>query len=60
MEEKKKLICPLCGSKEFNQERGKLDSHWGMTALKVDMLICKQCNHVILFGTGKTFFGNFD
>lgn len=54
------LACPLCGGTAFDQQRGKLDSHWGFTALKVHMRICQQCGYVMQFYGGRTFFGNFD
>ena len=54
------LRCPLCSHDEFEKQRGKLDSHWGVTALKVDLRICKRCGYVLQFYTGRTFFGNFD
>jgi uncharacterized protein len=51
--------CPLCSGSEFQHERGKIDSQWGMTAHKVDMLVCRTCGHVLLFYEGNTIF-DFD
>lgn len=60
MENKEKLICPLCKGKEFKQEQGKIDSHWGFSAHKVGMMICNKCSHIMLFSKGNTFWGDFD
>ncbi len=54
------LRCPLCGHDGFEKQRGKLDSHWGFTALKVNLMICERCGYVMQFYQGRTFFGNFD
>lgn len=51
--------CPLCGHEEFQREKGKIDSEWGMTAHKVDMLVCLRCGNVLLFYEGNTIF-DFD
>lgn len=51
--------CPLCGHEEFQREKGKIDSAWGMTAHKVDMLVCLRCGNVLLFYEGNTIF-DFD
>jgi hypothetical protein len=51
--------CPLCGGRSFRQERGKLDSEWGITAHRVFMLVCETCSHVLLFYEGNTIF-DFD
>lgn len=51
--------CPLCGNAEFQREKGKIDSEWGMTAHKVDMLVCTRCGNVLLFYEGNTIF-DFD
>jgi uncharacterized protein len=51
--------CPLCGGQTFRQERGKLDSEWGITAHRVLMLVCDTCGHVLLFYEGNTIF-DFD
>ena len=51
--------CPICGHEEFQREKGKLDSAWGITAHKVDMLVCLRCGYVLLFYEGNTIF-DFD
>ena len=51
--------CPLCGHEEFQHEKGKIDSAWGMTTHKVDMLVCLRCANVLLFYEGNTIF-DFD
>lgn len=51
--------CPLCGGRSFRQERGKLDSEWGITAHRVLMLVCETCSHVLPFYEGNTIF-DFD
>ncbi|HET7677100.1 MAG TPA: hypothetical protein VFK38_04545 [Candidatus Limnocylindrales bacterium] len=51
--------CPLCGGESFRQERGKLDSEWGVTAHRVLMLVCERCGNVLLFYEGNTIF-DFD
>ena len=51
--------CPLCGSQTFQQEEGKLDSKWGMTAHRVTLLICERCRYVLTFYDNNTIF-DFD
>ena len=51
--------CPLCGHREFQQEEGKLDSKWGMTAHRVTLLICERCRFVLTFYDGNSIF-DFD
>ena len=51
--------CPLCAGEIFRFEKGKIDSEWGMTAHKVDMLICQGCGNILLFFEGNTIF-DFD
>jgi RNA polymerase subunit RPABC4/transcription elongation factor Spt4 len=52
-------ICPICGNTTFRQERGKIDSEWGMTAHKVTLLVCERCSYVLAFYDGNTIF-DFD
>jgi hypothetical protein len=52
-------MCPICGNNTFQQERGKLDSAWGLTAHRVTMLICERCQFVLQFYDGNTIF-DFD
>jgi uncharacterized protein len=51
--------CPMCQGSVFRQERGKIDSEWGVTAHRVDIRICERCGHVLLFSEGRTLF-DFD
>ena len=53
------LKCPLCGSNNFKKEVGKMDSKWGVTAHKVTLMICKQCQYIMQFSKGRTIF-DFD
>jgi hypothetical protein len=55
-----RLACPLCGCAEFRQESGSLDSDFGMTAHRVDIMICQSCSYVMLFGKGRSFWWNVD
>jgi hypothetical protein len=52
-------MCPICGHGTFDQERGKIDSQWGMTAHRVTLLICQKCSYVLTFYDGNTIF-DFD
>lgn len=51
--------CPICTFDVFRREKGKVDSEWGVTAHRVDMLICERCGYVLLFSEGRTIF-DFD
>ena len=51
--------CPICGHEKFGFEKGKIDSEWGVTAHRVDILICERCGNVLLFYEGRTIF-DFD
>ncbi len=51
--------CPICQHTEFQHERGKIDSQWGVTAHRVDILVCRSCGYVLLFYEGNTIF-DFD
>jgi len=53
------FACQLCGNDTFDIEIGKVDSKWGVTALKVDLLICTQCKYTHLFFKGRTIW-DFD
>ena len=55
-----KLTCPLCGCAEFQQESGSLDSDYGMTAHRMDIMICVSCAYVMLFSKGRSFWWNSD
>ena len=52
-------MCPLCGNATFRREEGKFDSAWGLTAHRVEMLICERCSYVLTFYEGNTIF-DFD
>jgi len=52
-------VCPMCGNGNFRQERGKVDSEWGITAHRVLLLICERCSYVLAFYEGNTIF-DFD
>jgi hypothetical protein len=52
-------MCPLCGNGTFRREEGKFDSAWGITAHRVEMLICLRCSYVLAFYEGNTIF-DFD
>ncbi len=52
-------MCPICGNNTFRQERGKIDSEWGLTAHKVTLLVCERCSFVLPFYDGNTIF-DFD
>ncbi len=49
----------MCGNQTFTQERGKIDSEWGVTAHRVTLLICDRCAFVLQFYDGRTIF-DFD
>ena len=57
--ERRQARCPMCGNETFQQERGKIDSAWGMTAHRVVILICDRCAYVLQFYEGNTIF-DFD
>jgi hypothetical protein len=51
--------CPICDHRQYIRHKGKLDSEWGITAHRVDMLVCENCGYVLLFYEGNTIF-DFD
>ena len=51
--------CPMCAGQGFRREAGKLDSEWGLTAHRVEMLVCLTCGYLLLFYQGNTIF-DFD
>ena len=53
------LKCPLCGSTQFDQEQGRMDSRWGMTSHKLVLKICQKCGLVLQFSAGRGLF-DFD
>jgi hypothetical protein len=50
---KRALRCLICGGTEFDTERGRLDSRWGITTHKVIMRICRRCGLVLQFSAGR-------
>ena len=50
---------PNLRSRGVRREKGKIDSEWGVTAHKVDMLVCRRCGNILLFYEGNTIF-DFD
>jgi hypothetical protein len=52
-------VCPICRGEDFTREKGKIDSQWGMTAHRVNILVCSRCGHILLFYEGNTIF-DFD
>ncbi len=52
--------CPMCDCEDFQRESGSLDSDFGLTAHRVDILICQTCSYVLLFGKGRSFWWNTD
>ena len=57
--ERRRPACPMCSNMTFRQERGKIDSEWGITAHRVLLLICERCSYVLSFYEGNTIF-DFD
>ena len=53
------LQCSLCGGQDFAQDKGRLDSKWGVTSFKVIIQTCKACGHIELFNQGRSIF-DFD
>jgi hypothetical protein len=53
------LKCPLCGGLEFDEEKGRLDSRWGVTSHKLVLRICTNCGLVLQFFAGRGIF-DFD
>jgi uncharacterized protein len=56
---KRHLECPLCKGTEFDRERGRMDSRWGMTSHKLVLMICRRCGLVLQFSAGRGIF-DFD
>ncbi len=57
--ENRQLTCPLCGGKDFEKQEGKIDSKWGVTAHKVTLMICRNCQFIMSFSKGRTIW-DFD
>ena len=52
-------VCPLCGGTEFETQRGRMDSRWGITSHKLVLKICQRCRLVLQFSAGRGIF-DFD
>jgi uncharacterized protein YbaR (Trm112 family) len=50
------LACPVCGGRDFDEQLGREDSQWGMTTMRMRMLICKRCSYVLQFALGRSVF----
>jgi uncharacterized protein len=50
------LACPVCGGHDFDEQLGREDSQWGMTTMRMKMLICKRCSYVLQFALGRSMF----
>lgn len=50
------LACPICGGRDFDEQQGREDSQWGMTTLRMQLLICRQCAYVLQFARGISLF----
>ncbi len=55
----RQLTCPLCGNTNFQKEEGKIDSKWGVTAHKVTLMICTNCQFIMSFSKGRSIW-DFD
>jgi hypothetical protein len=53
------LKCPLCDGTEFETQRGRMDSRWGITSHKLVLKICQRCRLVLQFSAGRGIF-DFD
>jgi hypothetical protein len=53
------LRCLLCAGTEFDTQKGRLDSRWGVTSHKVVLKICRRCGFVMHFDAGRGIF-DFD
>jgi uncharacterized paraquat-inducible protein A len=57
--ERRALQCPLCHTSSFRREEGKMDSKWGLTAHKIVLMICNNCQFIMQFSKGRTIW-DFD
>jgi hypothetical protein len=53
------LKCPLCGNMQVDEQKGRMDSRWGITSHKLVLRICKRCGLVLQFSAGRGIF-DFD
>lgn len=42
-----RLTCPLCAGTEFQRERGRIDSRWGITSHRITLLVCTRCRYIL-------------
>lgn len=58
MEEQKKTpyTCLVCGHDKYTLEEGGLDSKWGASQHRTELVICKQCGYIMLFSKGRSWF----
>ena len=47
------LKCPLCGGQQFDEQKGRVDSRWGITRHKLVLKICSNCGLVLQFSAGR-------
>ena len=50
------LACPICGGRDFDAQVSREDSQWGMTTMRMRLLICRQCAYVLQFALGRSLF----
>lgn len=50
------LACPICGGRDFDEQTSREDSQWGMTTMRMRMLICRRCAFVMQFALGRSLF----
>lgn len=50
------LACPICGGRDFDEQTSREDSRWGMTTMRLRMLICRRCAYVMQFALGRSLF----
>lgn len=57
-----KLICPVCQGVDFNKDAVVLPKYglFRLTDYKLDVYICQNCKHVVMFEKGSTFFLGVD
>ena len=50
---------PAVRGTQFDEQKGRMDSRWGITSHKLVLKICKQCGLVLQFSAGRGIF-DFD
>jgi uncharacterized protein len=53
------LTCPLCGCQEFQQEKERTDTRWGLLTHVKTLMICRRCSYILQFYGAKSIF-DFD